>query len=794
MAKIIKKVGIIFFVLVISCLIMIGCVVATNTANNNGFEKGENQSAMVDSSSKETPVFQELSGATCAAMATNWDTIIQNAKNGNNKVYVKLMNNWTAAITTDGVQTSFGSSDVSFFNNDILIPEGMDVTIDLNGKTINRNKTQVSTSGQIFAVAGNLTIMDSSFTNEDIVKYYNVVRNMSTEAIINYLTGLPIGKLTGGWTAGAGGCIWLIKANASVEINGGMILGNKSNAYGGAVYTDQSDSTITMNGGIIIANDANSSGGAIYSTGVESNIILNGGIILGNNALKDGGAINAERTNVQINDIIIANNYCNGNGATIHMVGGEINIYGGLITNNTARSHAGGIYIINYDYNGTNVQATFNMYGGEISYNKSYFGAGLMMYYGAKGNLKDGKIINNHALENGGAVGVYWGSELVMDGGIIANNVVEYHDNENTGGGGVLIGHNSSMTMNGGEIINNKVLSPWGAQVNGGGLLICNVGTNNVTLNKGVISGNYCEGNGGGVSDTSDSAVIKIGSGMQIFDNIAHGVPSDLRLEQGQKITVTENMSNNNGVSHIGIKLADDYGTRTFTTGYGANNSGNNPSTYFFSNDGAYLATLNGGEVSFENTIESNVYDFVYIENGKRQNYKENNLTHAVNDYEKSMIVNNGKLILGNIGVNTSINTLIGNINFSRNHIKIYNNKNQLVYDKGNAIAGINASYYDNGREFAVGTGWKIETYTDSGVIIETIYLSVLGDVNGDGRISASDVTYLRQIASDNTIYENLSVEKKLASMVINKGNVTSADAEIVRNVVDKLFAMDLFF
>ena len=793
MAKIIKRVGIVFFVLVISCLIMIGCVVAANTANNNGFEKGENQSAMVDSSSKETPVFQELSGATCAAMATNWDTIIQNAKKGNNKAYVKLMNNWTAAITADGVQTSFGSSDVSFFNNDILIPEGMDVTIDLNGKTINRNKTQVSTSGQIFAVAGNLTIMDSSFTNEDIVKNYNVVRNMSTEAIINYFKRLPIGKLTGGWTTNAGGCIWLIKANASVEINGGMILGNKSNGFGGAVHTDQSDSTITMNGGIIIANDANSSGGAICSTGVESNIILNGGIILGNNALNDGGAINAERTNVQINDIIIANNYCNGNGATIHMVGGEINIYGGLITNNTARSHAGGIYICNYDRNGANIQGTLTMYGGEISYNKSYFGAGLMMYYGAKGNLKDGKIINNHALENGGAVGVYWGSELVMDGGTIANNVVEYHDNENTGGC-VLVGHASSMTMNGGEIVNNKVLSPWDKQVNGGGLLICNTGTNNVTLNKGVISGNYCEGNGGGVSDTSDSAVIKIGSGMQIFDNIAHGVPSDLRLEQGQKITVAEDMSNNMGASHIGIKLADDYGSRTFTTGYGANNSGNNPSAYFFSNDGIKIATLNGNEVSFEKTIESNVYDFVYIENGKRQNYKENNLTHAVNDYEKSMIVNNGKLILGNIGVNTSINTLIGNINFSRNHIKIYNNKNQLVYDKGNAIAGINASSYDNGREFAVGTGWKIETYTDSGVIIETIYLSVLGDVNGDGRISASDVTYLRQIASDNALYESLSEEKKLASMVINKGNVTSADAEIVRNVVDKLFAMDLFF
>ena len=76
----------------------------------------------------------------------------------------------------------------------------------------------------------------------------------------------------------------------------------------------------------------------------------------------------------------------------------------------------------------------------------------------------------------------------------------------------------------------------------------------------------------------------------------------------------------------------------------------------------------------------------------------------------------------------------------------------------------------------------------------ERITLSVLGDVNGDGRISASDVTYLRQIASDNALYESLSVEKKLASMVINKGNVTSADAEIVKNVINKMFGIDIFF
>ena len=81
-----------------------------------------------------------------------------------------------------------------------------------------------------------------------------------------------------------------------------------------------------------------------------------------------------------------------------------------------------------------------------------------------------------------------------------------------------------------------------------------------------------------------------------------------------------------------------------------------------------------------------------------------------------------------------------------------------------------------------------------SGSKVERITLSVLGDVNGDGRISASDVSYLRQLASDDTLYQSLSTEKKLASMVVNKGDVTSADAEIVRNVIDKLLMINLFF
>ena len=60
--------------------------------------------------------------------------------------------------------------------------------------------------------------------------------------------------------------------------------------------------------------------------------------------------------------------------------------------------------------------------------------------------------------------------------------------------------------------------------------------------------------------------------------------------------------------------------------------------------------------------------------------------------------------------------------------------------------------------------------------------------------MSASDVSYLRQIANDKALYESLSLEKKLACTIINKGEVTTADAEIVKNVIEKIFNINIFF
>ncbi len=209
-----------------------------------------------------------------------------------------------------------------------------------------------------------------------------------------------------------------------------------------------------------------------------------------------------------------------------------------------------------------------------------------------------------------------------------------------------------------------------------------------------------------------------------------------------------------------------------------------------FSGNGNYNVTINyvnGGVLSITeaNVIRASVesgYSYLVLEDDKRVTYTQKGLLHGDNDSEIE------RYILGNIAPNTSVKEFVNNLVYDKTQIEIYNNKNKLIYNKGVAASGITEEMLNQKYELAVGTGWYIKTS------VETIYLSVLGDVTGDGRISAVDVTYLRQIANDKEVYNNLSVEKKLASLVLNVGVVTTADAEIIRNIMDNKISIELFY
>ena len=130
---------------------------------------------------------------------------------------------------------------------DVLrIPTGVEVTLDLNGKVLNRGLSECRDLGSVIRVepGATLTIKDSSNKNA--------------------------GVITGGASWNGGG----VCNHGTLTLEGGTISGNKSlhNTYGGGggIYNGSyqgSKATLTLKGGVIANNEARNGGGVYNSDG-----------------------------------------------------------------------------------------------------------------------------------------------------------------------------------------------------------------------------------------------------------------------------------------------------------------------------------------------------------------------------------------------------------------------------------------------------------------------------------------------------------------------------------------------
>ncbi len=185
-------------------------------------------------------------------------------------------------------------------------------------------------------------------------------------------------------------------------------------------------------------------------------------------------------------------------------------------------------------------------------------------------------------------------------------------------------------------------------------------------------------------------------------------------------------------------------------------------------------------------------YEYIYNENNIRKSYVSGKFIHKVNDSSIATIDGTIRYVMGGISTNTKLSVFLNNLRNDLNLIKVYDKNSHIIYD-GIASNGIIPESVTN---ILVGTGFKVELYenTTSSTAFDTVYLSVLGDVNGDGRITASDIAYLREIAKDNSILNSIDVEYRLAAMVNNKGGVTNIDSEILYNVMASEIELNIFF
>ena len=731
MAKIIKKVGIIFFVLVISCLLVVGCLFAsTNIALQTETLKTQSSGEIVDSE-KATDVGYTpdviLTGTTDKKAAL-WSGAIQKSFDGNNKeIKVLLDSDWVAHE-----DTYFFGVGKGFYNGSgsITVPHGATIIFDLNGHTLDKKQTTKMSYGSIFTVlnGGTLTIIDSKYDSELMFNTYEENKDKPLATQINALRALPFGKITGGACMDTGGGIF-IQSNAKLTFNGGMIIDNIYAPAGGAICAA---GELIVNGGLFMNNCATKTSGAAFHC--KNNTSISNSIIIGNKSSTESGAIMAAYSiNFEMNNVVFSNN-------TSKLNGGALNVF-----------HENTKVTIN--------DCVFYKNESEMS------GAGICS--SGITTITNCNFVGNVAKNSGGAIFNNTNSSCTIDSCLFENN------SSAESGGGIYNSDNIAlMSISNSEIKGNT------AKYGGGICTFADI----TSIKNTIITGNHATENAGGIHTGN----LRISGATVIKDNSSDGKYDDLYLTQDIKVEVVGLLTSEGKDAHIQVDLNDNYNLfETFTLGYTYYGNGNqNPSKYFFTKDNKKVAVLKNEEVIFD-LKEKSIYDFVYLDNGYRKTYTENDKLHGYNDSELE------RYVLGNIKPNTSVNEFVNNLaplGIDKNNLQLSDSKGKTIYQNGAVDSGINSAIADNGKEMAIGTGWYIQTNG------ETIYLSVLGDVNGDGRISASDVSYLREIASDNALYESLSVEKKLASMVINKGEITTADAEIVRNVIDKIIGIELFY
>lgn len=181
---------------------------------------------------------------------------------------VRLLNNVTA--DSNGHFAYGDNAGFSKTGGYIVVPENANITLDLNGWTLNRNLSRYTNSGQVIEVIGTLTITDNSDTKE--------------------------GVITGGYASVGGGiCLsgTVSGTNPTLIMEAGTISGNNALDGGGGVFLG-ANATFTMSGGKIENNslDRKSEGGGIY---VHENAKFN---VSGNVSIKNNKALDDSLNNV----------------------------------------------------------------------------------------------------------------------------------------------------------------------------------------------------------------------------------------------------------------------------------------------------------------------------------------------------------------------------------------------------------------------------------------------------------------------------------------------------------------
>ncbi len=314
-----------------------------------------------------------------------------------------------------------------------------------------------------------------------------------------------------------------VEERGTLNLEGGMITTPRNLGNNGHVILSQG--AVNISGGYVTNGNGGGWGGGLCITGANASLEMTGGVVAGNKAASGGGIFANNRAALNLSGGVISGNATYDNNITNGYNVGDGGYGGGVYTQ-------GASVTISDSANITNNRAEARI-ANKDRYNKGLLGGGgIASTNGGTLSMTGGSVTANYSYEAGGGIyaglPAGQGVEFTMSSGFIAGNM-----SDNAEGGGLRISGDTTGDINTGDInaenasnrvyiTNNKTMTgsnvgrggDWG----GGGVFVQEGGTLNIV--KTLITNNKAGGWGGGIGACpTGKTIVSHSKGAAIYDN-----------------------------------------------------------------------------------------------------------------------------------------------------------------------------------------------------------------------------------------------------------------------------------
>ena len=314
-----------------------------------------------------------------------------------------------------------------------------------------------------------------------------------------------------------------VEKDSTLNLKGGMITTPRALGNDGHVIFSQG--VVYISGGYVTNGNGGGWGGGLCITGANASLEMTGGVVAGNKAASGGGIFANNGATLELSGGVISGNATYENDITDGYDVGDGGYGGGVYTQ-------GASVTISDSANITNNRAEARI-ANKDRYNKGLLGGGgIASTNGGTLSMTGGSVTANYSYEAGGGIYAGLpngqGVAFTMSSGFIAGNM-----SDNAEGGGLRISGDTTGDINTGDnnaenasnrvyITNNKTMTgskeDRGGDWGGGGVFVQEGGTLNIV--KTLITNNKAGGWGGGIGACpTGKTIVSHSKGAAIYDN-----------------------------------------------------------------------------------------------------------------------------------------------------------------------------------------------------------------------------------------------------------------------------------